>query len=73
VPDEFALVATGEDCDSVNMPTQNKSLELSPKASYESVGLLSLWFFGSDAAAQLNSMLCIPWLTDLQMHGAILG
>ena len=35
----------------------NKSLELSPKVSSISIGLSLLWFYRSDAAAQLNSML----------------
>jgi hypothetical protein len=35
----------------------NKSLELSPKVSSISIGLSLLGFHGSDAAAQLNSML----------------
>ena len=40
----------------------NKSFEQSPKVRSLSIELRLLWFHGSDAAAQLNSMLDFPKL-----------
>jgi len=49
----------------------NKSLELSPKVSSISIGLSLLWFYRSDSAAQLNSMLCGPGVLKMSLVGRL--